>query len=98
MNATIAISIIAACIALFGLVMTVLSYRDKKKKDAEESGSDRGVMASDLGYIKAGIDDLKQEHREDRQRMDAIQERVTRCEESTKQAHHRIDEIRKEIQ
>ena len=29
-------------------------------------GESRGVMASDIGYIKAGVDDLKREMRETR--------------------------------
>ena len=50
-------------------------------------------MASDIGYIKAGVDDLKRETRETRSDVRELQERVTRCEESTKQAHKRINKI-----
>ena len=54
-------------------------------------------MASDIGYIKAGIDDLKYENRAVRAEIKDLDERVARCEESTKSAHKRIDEVRDEI-
>ena len=85
------------CGIIFGALGFVISYfafqRNKKKDDSEE-GQSRGVMASDIGYIKAGVDDLKRETRETRGAVGELNERVTRCEESCKQAHKRIDEIR----
>jgi membrane protein implicated in regulation of membrane protease activity len=48
---------------------------------------------SDIGYIKAGVDDMKREQKESNERHYALVERVTKVEESTKSAHHRIDEL-----
>lgn len=85
------------CSIAFGLIGFLISYvafqRGKKKEETQE-GENRGAMASDIGYIKAGVDDLKRETRETRAVVGELTERVTRVEESCKQAHHRIDEIR----
>jgi hypothetical protein len=51
---------------------------------------------SDIGYIKAGVDDLKTQNRENSVKIGNLNERVTRVEESCKQAHHRIDELKGE--
>lgn len=75
-----------------GVLISWLAFSRKNKKDLEKDGESRGVLASDIGYIKAGVDDLKRESRETRQEVRDIAERVTRCEESVKQAHKRIDE------
>ena len=68
----------------------IFAEKSKRKRAACES---RGVMASDIGYIKAGVDDLKREGRETRTDVRLLSERITRCEESCKQAHKRIDEM-----
>lgn len=82
---------------VFGALGFVISYfafaRGEKKENVEE-GQSKGAIASDVGYIKAGVDDLKRESRETRALVGDLTQRVTRCEESCKQAHHRIDELR----
>ncbi len=83
---------------LAGLFMSfsfsLLAYRRNEKHDLENEGEGRGVLQSDVGYIKAGVDDLKRENKAVNVKVDAISERVTRVEESCKQAHKRIDEIK----
>lgn len=81
-----------------GVWISWIAFSRKQKKDAGQEGESRGVMASDIGYIKAGVDDLKRETRETRTDVRDLSERVTRCEESTKQAHKRIDEIHDHIE
>lgn len=76
-----------------GMLISWLTFARKAKRDNERDGESRGVLASDIGYIKAGIDDLKRENRETRKEVRELSERVTRCEESAKQAHKRIDEM-----
>lgn len=65
----------------------------RKKNDADE-GMGRGVLMSDIGYIKAGVDDLRREHREATTIISSHAERLTRVEESAKRAHLRIDELK----
>lgn len=75
-----------------------LAYYRNNKKDSKDEGESYGIMMSDIGYIKAGVDDLKREQREQANTIGLLSERVTRCEESCKQAHHRIDEIKGDVQ
>ena len=98
MNITIIISLCSLAAALAGVLISYRVFKNNQKKDTEEHGETRGVMASDIGYIKAGVDDLKRETRETRVTISDLNERVTRCEESTKQAHKRIDEIHNHIE
>lgn len=50
---------------------------------------------SDIGYIKAGIDNRKHKQETAELRHFALVERITKVEESSKQAHLRIDRIEK---
>ncbi|OGO90351.1 MAG: hypothetical protein A2Y17_12350 [Clostridiales bacterium GWF2_38_85] len=79
------------CSAVFGFV----GYQSGLKKENKAEGENKGVILSDIGYIKSGVDDLKREQRETRTSVTGLSERITRCEESCKQAHNRINEIKK---
>ncbi len=81
--------------AIVSVTIALLSLSRSKKKDTEQGSHDKGAMASDIGYIKAGVDDLKNENRETRKELQGMTERITRCEESAKQAHRRIDSLAK---
>ena len=77
------------CAIVFGYLAF---FRNRKKDDTEE-GKSAGTMLSDIGYIKAGVDDIKTEQKEQRKTNIEVVSRLTAVEESTKQAHKRIDEI-----
>jgi hypothetical protein len=93
MDTALLISIFSVASAALGVLISWLVFSRQKKKDTEKEGENRGFIASDIGYIKAGVDDLKRETRETRHDMGELSTRVARCEESCKQAHHRIDEV-----
>jgi phage shock protein A len=46
-----------------------------------------------MDYIKRGIEDIRVEQKAQGRRYDELAERVTRVEESAKQAHRRIDRL-----
>ena len=94
-GATIAIicSVTSIVSAILGFLLSYFSFQRNKKKDNVEEGENKGFVASELGYIKAGVDDLKREMSEQRKTIGELGERVTRVEESCKQAHKRIDGV-----
>lgn len=61
-----------------------------RQSTRNDAGSD-AALKTDVDYIKRGVDDMRLEQRVQGQRFDALAERVTRVEESAKQAHHRLD-------
>ncbi len=94
MNAATVGVICSIIFGALGFLTSYFAFQRNKKKENVEDGESRGAFASDIRYIKAGVDDLKQETIETRTVVGKLTERVTRVEESCKQAHHRIDEIR----
>ena len=79
--------------AIASIIFAYLAFSRNKKKDDEGQGLQLGTIQSDLGYVKSGIDDIKNEQREQRNINIALTSRVTAVEESTKQAHKRIDHL-----
>ncbi|WP_110931954.1 hypothetical protein [Paenibacillus bouchesdurhonensis] len=88
---------IAAIVGLLAVISgAILGWtgrsRQVRKEERSEGGSE-GAMRQDVEYIKRGVDDIRVDMRIQSQRVDGISERVTRVEESTKQAHKRIDRL-----
>lgn len=88
---------IVAIVAVCGAISTILvswigRSKAAKQETAAEAGKDAS-MRSDIDYIKRGVDDMRLEQRAQGQRFDILAERVTRVEESAKQAHHRLNRI-----
>lgn len=86
------IALISAVGAICGIIFGYAGYQKGIKKDSKDEGNSTGSLMSDIGYIKAGIDDLKRKQETSEIRHFALVERVTKVEESTKSAHHRLDE------
>ena len=97
MQATVIISVLSLFVAAFGVGIAWVTLAKSRKKATADEGENKGALASDIGYIKAGVDDLKRESRETRHDMGELSTRVAKCEESCKQAHKRIDEVHAHI-
>ncbi len=90
-------AVIAVVISAAGLLIAFVSLLHNSKKENKDEGKDKGSMMSDIGYIKAGVDDLKRDTKDNSKRINTLIERISRNEESTKQAHKRIDEVNEKI-
>jgi hypothetical protein len=100
------IGIIGGVIGVIGtsaaIVFGTSSHRRSKRQDEaakenavkQEATMDVGTKL-DIEYIKRGVDDIKIEQRGMREDMNDMKERITRCEESCKSAHHRLDGLEK---
>lgn len=94
-------------ISILGVVIALQSYQLNKKKhqsdqqnfekrEAESDVKESAEIRTQLVYIIKGVDDIRLDIRANERQMVALGERVTRVEESSKQAHKRLDSIKKE--
>lgn len=87
--------VISAVGCILGMVFGLVAlFRNKKIDDAKE-GKEDGIVLTELGYIKAGVDDLKRDNRDMRVEIQTMHDTMTRVDESCKQAHKRIDKLEK---
>lgn len=77
---------------LFGIFGIVYGFSRDKKGDNTEAGEQKGIILSELGYIKSGIEDIKAEQREQRKINSEVYARLSAVEVSCKQAHKRLDQ------
>lgn len=88
-NVTI-FALIAAIGTICGVIFNYFGYQRGIKKESEDEGS----LKSDMQYIKRRADDTLLELRSVNTTLSTHSERITRVEESAKQAHKRIDELK----
>lgn len=90
------VQIVTMIAGIAGIIFGLVSFFRNKKADDSSEGKAQGTMLSDLGYIKAGVDEIKAEQKDQRKTNLEFIARLTAVEESTKQAHKRIDELKHE--
>jgi hypothetical protein len=93
MDQTSLITLLGAVGTISGVLFGYLGYKKGLMKDAYGEGNNDAALRSDTQYIKRRIDDVLLEQKDTNKSINALAERVTRVEESSKQAHKRIDRI-----
>lgn len=86
-------TILSAAGTLIAIICSLAALVRNKKTDAGAEGRQDGQILTELGYIKGGIDDVKNEQREQRKINTEFVSRLTAVEASAKQAHKRLDQI-----
>ncbi len=85
-----AISVVAG---LAGIIFGCVTFFRNKRTDDAADGKKDGIILTELGYIKSGVDDIKhKQERQDEQNLTFVS-RLSAVESSAKQAHRRIDTL-----
>jgi peptidoglycan hydrolase CwlO-like protein len=76
-----------------GLLIGFLTFNRNRDKDVRNDASKSAVIETELRNISLGIDSIRIDIKANERRVSELSERVIRVEESSKQAHKRIDHI-----
>ncbi|MED4749967.1 hypothetical protein [Brevibacillus choshinensis] len=93
MNVEGLIAIISVASALTGIALGWMGRARSTRQDIAQQASSDTNLKVDVEYIKRGVDDIRAEQRSQGKEIEKLAERVTRVEESAKQAHKRLDRI-----
>ena len=80
---------------LSGVLLGWKGHNRAQTEDERDEATADALIKSDVEYIKRGVDDIKLEQRAQRADILELGTRLTRVEESAKQAHKRIDGLNK---
>lgn len=86
-------AVISLLAALSGIILGWVARARTVRKDAINDVTGEVVIKQDIKYIKQGVDEIKAELHLQGDDIGRLSERVTRVEESGKQAHKRIDKL-----
>lgn len=84
---------ILALVPLAQLIINAINAARSKAKDVQNDSAQNATVLVELGTIKGGIQDIKDEQKAQRETNIEFVQRLTAVEESTKQAHKRIDRL-----
>lgn len=87
--------VFSALFGIGGLVFGIITAVRNKKTDDTKDAKEDGIILTELGYIKSGVDDIKHKQEEQEKRNIDFVRHLTAVEESAKQAHKRIDKLEK---
>lgn len=79
---------------VFGLLIGVLTFGRNRDKDVKADAAKTAVIETKLDTISNGVESIRIDIKANEKQMEVLSERVARVEESSKQAHKRIDNIK----
>ncbi|QGH35123.1 hypothetical protein GI584_14195 [Gracilibacillus salitolerans] len=87
-------------VSIAGIFIAYLSYQlnrqkqqTKQQENIKNDATREAVIETKLDNISNGVDNIRIDLRANERQIGALGERVTRVEESTKQAHKRLDSV-----
>lgn len=86
-------AIVGILVGVAGTVFGCVTFFRNKKSDDAAGGKKDGIVLTELGYIKSGVDDIKRKQEKQDEQYVGVVSRLTAVEESAKQAHKRIDRL-----
>jgi len=86
-------AILSVIAAISGIILGWLGRSRTVRHDTAQDAGRDAKLQTDMEYIKHGVEDIRFEQRVQGKKFDDLSERVTRVEESTKQAHHRLNRL-----
>jgi len=89
------ISIALIC-TILGVAISYLTFQRNKDNAIRAETKEDAETKAKLDYISKGVDDIRLDIKSQDRKIEDLKERVTRVEESTKQAHKRINDIKEE--
>lgn len=91
------VTLISIIAAIAGVVFGIVAIARNRRQDSTEAGERTGEILSELGYIKSGVDDVKRKQEKSDETIMGFLKDLTAVQESTKQAHKRIDGLEERI-
>lgn len=92
---TLVFGVITAVVGLCSLIISFVALARNKKSDDRTEGKESGVLFTELGYIKKGIEGIEQRLENQETQYVSVIAQLTSVDASVKQAHKRIDALEK---
>ena len=78
---------ITVLIAVGGILLSAATFFIGRVTAAKSDGQEYGVMLTEIGYIKSGVDDMKKKMEQSDKRYIEMEKRLSKVEEAMKIYH-----------
>jgi len=89
----ILLTISSLIVGILGYQLNKQKHQTKQQESLKNDASRDAVIETKLDNISNGVDNIRIDLRTNEKEVNKISQRVTRLEESSKQAHKRIDSL-----
>lgn len=79
--------------AAASVVVAAIALRRSIAKDTSDTGKSDGIVLTEIGYIKSGVDDIKRHQEKQDDQYLGLRQRVTVLETTVQEDRRRIEEI-----
>ena len=94
-------TVIGVICTIMGTAIGYKTFKNSTEKDSKDEVREdtrcNTRLESKLDYVSKGVDDIRLDIKAQDRKISEIVERVAKVEESTKSAHHRIDDLEEKI-
>lgn len=87
------LTILSVVVAILGYQLNKQNQKTNQLKEVKNESHQDARLQAQLDYISRGVDDIRIDLKTNEKQIVQLGERVTRVEESAKQAHKRIDKM-----
>ena len=87
------VDVLAVASPLVSILFAWLAFGRNRKQDAQEAASSLATMQSDIGYIKAGNDDIKRQLSDQDKQVREVAERSIRNEDELRRVNARLAKL-----
>lgn len=91
-------ALLGAVSVVFGMIITYLTFVRGRDKDIKSDAKENAKISTKLDHISQGVDTIRIDLKSNEKEIGRVAERVTRVEESAKQAHLRINKLESDKQ
>lgn len=84
---------VGVIIGVVGMLIGYFTFQRNRDKELRSSASEDAIVRTKLDHISVGVHSIQIELDKNQMRTSEVSDRLIRTEESTKQAHKRIDKI-----
>ncbi len=88
------IAVVGVVSGVYGVVSGIRSSRRADDRQTRDDALSLARIEGKLDSANRGIEDMRVEVRTHGGQIAELSTRITRCEESVKSAHHRLDEVK----
>jgi septal ring factor EnvC (AmiA/AmiB activator) len=91
------VPVLSTLCTVAAVLIGILTFNRNRDKDVKSDASESAVIKTKLDNISSGIDSIRIDIKANEKRVSELSERVIRIEESSKQAHKRLDNFERSL-
>ena len=87
------ITILGLLISISGMLIALITFTRKEKRNNHQDGKNQGIIISDIGFIKACIERIEKNLTIVDERYRNVVERLAKVEENLENIHQIVDNL-----